>query len=192
MDCSKPGFPVHHQLPELAQTQVHWVGDAIRPSPPLSSPSPPTFTLSQHQGLLQRVSSLHQVIKELEFQVQHQSFQWIFKTDFLEDGLVGSFAVQGTLKNLLQHHSSKVSILPCSGFLISKAFAQQKQRKLLMSEKSAHRMEENSYKWCDQQKLVSTIYKHPMMFKSIKNKQPNQQMGKSLKKMFFQRRVTNG
>ena len=83
MDCSTPGFPVYHQLSELAQTHIHWVGDAIQPSHPLSSPSPPTFDLSHHQGLFQWVSSLHQVAKVLEFQLQHQSFQWIFRTDFL-------------------------------------------------------------------------------------------------------------
>ena len=66
MDCSTPGFPVHHQLPELAQTHVHWVGDAIQPSHPLLSPSPPAFSLSQHQGLFQWVSSSHQVTKILE------------------------------------------------------------------------------------------------------------------------------
>ena len=83
MDCKTPGLPVHHQLPEFTQTHVHWVGDAIQPSHPLSSPSPPAFNLSQHQGLFQWVSSLHQVAKVLEFQLQHQSFQWIFRTDFL-------------------------------------------------------------------------------------------------------------
>ena len=83
MDCSTPGFPVHHQLPELTKTHVHWVGDAIQPSHPLLSPSPTTFNLSQHQGLFQWVSSSHQVAKVLEFQLQHQSFQWIFKTNFL-------------------------------------------------------------------------------------------------------------
>ena len=65
MDCSMPGFPVHHQLSEFTQTQVHWVGDAIQPSHPLLTPSPPTFNLSQHQGLFQWVSSLHQVAKVL-------------------------------------------------------------------------------------------------------------------------------
>ena len=65
LDCSTPGFPVHHQLPELAQTHVHRVSDAIQPSHPLSSPSPPAFNLSQHQGLFQWVSSLHQVAKLL-------------------------------------------------------------------------------------------------------------------------------
>ena len=69
MDCRTSGFPVHHQLPELAQTHVHWVGDAIQTSHPLSSPSPPAFYLSQHQGLFQWVSSLHQVAKVLEFQL---------------------------------------------------------------------------------------------------------------------------
>ena len=81
MDCSMSGFPVHHQLPELTQTHVHWVGDAIQPSHPVASPSP-ALDLSQLQGLFQGVSSLHQVAKILEFQLQHQSFQWIFRTDF--------------------------------------------------------------------------------------------------------------
>ena len=83
IDSSMPGFPVHHQLPELAQTRVHSIGDTIQPSHPLSSPSPPTYNLSQHQGLFKRVSSLHQVVKVLELQLQHQSFQWTFRTDFL-------------------------------------------------------------------------------------------------------------
>ena len=78
MDCSRPGLPVHHQLPEFTQTHVHWVGDALQPSHPLSSPSPHNFDLSQHQGLFQWVYSLHQVAKVLEFQLQHYSFQWIF------------------------------------------------------------------------------------------------------------------
>ena len=83
MDCSTPGLPVHHQLLEFTQTHVHWVSDAIQPSHPLSSPSPPVFNLSQHQGLFQWVSSSHQVAKVLEFQLQHRSFQWIFRTDLL-------------------------------------------------------------------------------------------------------------
>jgi len=99
MDCSTPGFPVHHQLPELTQTYVHWVSDAIQPSHPLSSPSPPTFNLSQHQSLLQWVRSLHQAAKLLEFQLQHQFFQ-------------------GTRKRLLQHHSSKASIFWHPAFFI--------------------------------------------------------------------------
>ena len=82
-DCSKPGLPVYHQLLEFTQTHVLWVGDAIQPSHPLSSPSPPAFNLSQHQGLFQWVSSSHQVAKVLEFQLQHQFFHWIFSTDFL-------------------------------------------------------------------------------------------------------------
>ena len=89
-DCSTPGFPVHHQLLELAQTHVHQVDDATPPSRPLLSPSPPAFNLSQHQGPFQWVSSSHQVAKVLEFQLQHQSFQWLFRTDFLSDRLVGS------------------------------------------------------------------------------------------------------
>ena len=83
MDCSMTGFLVHHKLSEFTQTHVHWVGDTIQPSHPLSSPSPPAFNFSQHQGLFQRVSSLNQVAKVLEFQLQHQSFQWIFRIDFL-------------------------------------------------------------------------------------------------------------
>ena len=77
------GLPVHHQLPEFTQTHVHWISDAIQPSHPLLSPSSPTFNLSQHQGLFKWVSSSHRVAKVLEFQLQHQSFEWIFRTDFL-------------------------------------------------------------------------------------------------------------
>ena len=90
MDCSTPGFPSHHQLPEFTQTHVHQVGDAIQPSHPLSSPSPPAFNLLQHQSLFKWITSSHQVSKILEFQLHHQSFQWIFRTDFLYDGLIGS------------------------------------------------------------------------------------------------------
>ena len=110
-DCSMPAFPVHYQLLELTQTHVHLVGDAIQPSHPLLSPSPPTFNLSQYQGLFQWVSSLYHVAKVLEFQLHYQSFQWIlglisFRMDWLD-----LIAVQGTFKSLLQHHSSKASIL---------------------------------------------------------------------------------
>ena len=83
MNYSTPGFPVYHHLPELAQTHVHRVIDTIQPSHPLSFPSLPTFNLSQQQGLLQWVSSLHQVAKVLELYLQPQSSQWIFRTDFL-------------------------------------------------------------------------------------------------------------
>ena len=76
MNHSMPGLPIHHQLPESTQTHVHWVSDAIQPSCPLSSPSPPALNLSQHQGLFKWVSSSHQVATVLEFQLQHQSFQW--------------------------------------------------------------------------------------------------------------------
>ena len=87
--CSMPGFLVHHQLPELAQTHVHWVGDAIQPSHLLSSPSPPAVNLPQHQGLFQWVSSSSpHVAKVLELPLQHQSFQWILRTEFLYDWLV--------------------------------------------------------------------------------------------------------
>ena len=76
MNSSTPDLPVHHQLPESTQTHVHCVGDAIQPSHPLSAPSPPAPSPSQHQGLFQWVNSLHQVAKVLEFQLQHQSLQW--------------------------------------------------------------------------------------------------------------------
>ena len=75
MDCSTPGLPVHHQLPKLAQTPAPLVNDAIQPSHSLSSPFPPAFNLSEHQGLFKSVGSSHQVAKVLEFQLQHQSFQ---------------------------------------------------------------------------------------------------------------------
>ena len=111
MNRSTPGLPVHHQLPELTQTHVHWVGDAIQPSHLLLSPSPSAFNFSRHQGLFKWVSSSHQVAKVLEFQLQHQSFQWIFRDDSL--GLTGliSLLSKGFSRVLLQHHSSKASIL---------------------------------------------------------------------------------
>ena len=83
MDCSMPSFPALHQLPELAQTHVHWVSGTIQPSHPLLSPSPSAFSLSQHQGLFQWVGFSHQVAKGLELQLQHQPFQWIFRVDLL-------------------------------------------------------------------------------------------------------------
>ena len=116
IDCSTPGFPALHYLLDFAQTHVHSVGDAIQPSHPLSPPSPPALNLSQHQGLFQWVSSSHQVAKVLELQLQHQSFQWIlisFRIDWFD-----LLAVQGTLKSLLQHHSSKASILQCLAFFL--------------------------------------------------------------------------
>ena len=118
MDCRMPGLPIHYQLLEFTHIHVHWVSDAIPPSHSLSSYSPPTFNLSQHQGLSQWVSSSHQVAKVLYLQLQHQFFQWIsglisFRMDWLN-----LLAVQGTLKSLLQHHSSKTSILHCSAFFI--------------------------------------------------------------------------
>ena len=83
MNCNTPGLPVHHQLPEFTQTHAHRVGDAIQPSHPLSSSSPPAPNPSQHQGIFQWVSSTHEVAKVLEFQLQHQSFQWTLRTDLL-------------------------------------------------------------------------------------------------------------
>ena len=118
MDGSTPGLPVHHQLLEFTQSHVPWIGDAIQLSHPLSSPSPPAFKLSQPQGLFQWVNSSHQVAKILEFQLQHQFFWWIFRTDVVRVDWLDLLAVQGILKSLLQHHSSKASILWCSAFFI--------------------------------------------------------------------------
>ena len=118
MDCSTPGLPVHHQVPEFTQTHVHWVGKAIQPSYPLLSPFPPAFNLSQHQGLYKWVSSSHQVAKYWSFSFNIHPFNEhpgliSFRMDWLD-----LLAVQGTLKSLLQHHSSKASVLRCSAFFI--------------------------------------------------------------------------
>ena len=83
MNRNMPGLPVHHQLPEFTQTHRHRVADAIQPSHPLSSPSPPAPNPSQHQGIFKWVSSSHEVAKVLELQLQHQSFQWTPRTDLL-------------------------------------------------------------------------------------------------------------
>ena len=106
------------KLPEFAHSHVHWVGDAIQPSHLLLPPSRSALNLSQHQGLFQWVSSSHQVSKVLE--VQHQSFQWIFRVDLTSFRIDWFYllAIQGTLKSLLQHHSSKASILWVSAFLM--------------------------------------------------------------------------
>ena len=90
MNCSTPGLPVHHQLPEFTQTHAHWVSDATQPSHPLSSPSPPAHNPLQYQGLFKWVNSSHEVAKVLEFQLQHLSFQWTPGIDLLRNGLVGS------------------------------------------------------------------------------------------------------
>ena len=118
VDCSMPGFPLHHQLLELAQTHVHWVSDAIQPSCPLSSLSPPIFNLSQHQHLFQWVSSSHRCqsigasasASVLPMNIQDWFPLGLNRFDFL--------AVQGTLKSLLQHHSSKTSVLWYSAVFI--------------------------------------------------------------------------
>ena len=118
MNRRAPGLPVHQQLLESTQTHIHWVGDVIQSSHPLSSHSPPALNLSQHQGLFKWVSSSHQVAKLLEFKLQNQSFIWRPRTDLLQVGLLDLLAVQGTLKSLLQHHSSKASMLQCSALFI--------------------------------------------------------------------------
>ena len=96
------------------QTNVHWVSDAIQPSYPLPCPSPPALNLSQHQGLFKWLSSSHQVAKVSEFQLQHQSFQWTPGLISVRMDWFDLLAIQGALKSLLQHHSSKASILWCS------------------------------------------------------------------------------
>ena len=116
MDYRLLGFCVLRHLPELAQIHVHRVGDAIQPSHPLLSPSPAAFNLSQHQGLFKWVSFLHQVAKVLEFSFSispsnEYSGLISFRMDWLD-----LLAVQGTLKSLLQHHSSKASLIQCSAF----------------------------------------------------------------------------
>ena len=113
-----PGLPVHCQLPEFTQTHVHWVGDAIQPSNPLSSPSTPTFNLSQDQSLFKRVSFSHQMAKYWSFSFSiSPSNEYLGLISFRMDQL-DLLEVQGTLKSLLQHQSSKPSILWCSAFLI--------------------------------------------------------------------------
>ena len=118
MDCSTPGLPVHHRLLEFTQTHVHQVGDAIQPSHPLSSPSPPAFNLPQHQGLFNE-SALHirwPKYWSFSFSVNPSNgyLRLIsFSTDWFD-----LLAVQGTLKSLLQHHSSKASIFWHSAFFM--------------------------------------------------------------------------
>ena len=118
MGCSMPGIPVHHQLLEPTQTHVHWVGDAIQPSHPLSSPSPLALSVSQHQGFS------HELALHIRWP-KYWSFSFSTSPSSEHPGLVSFrmdwldlLAVQGTVKSLLQHHSSKASILWCSAFFI--------------------------------------------------------------------------
>ena len=110
--------PCPSPTPRFTQTHVHQVGDAIQPSHPLLSPSPPTCNFSQHQGLFKWVSSLHQVAKVYEIQLQHQSCQWTLRTDLFRIDWLYLFSVQETRNSLLQHHSSKASILQSWAFFI--------------------------------------------------------------------------
>ena len=117
MNCSTPGLPVHHQFQEFTQTHVHWLSNAIQPPHPLLSPSPPAFNLSQQQGLFQWVLHIRWP-KDWSFRFSislssEYSGQISFRMDWLD-----LLAVQGTLKSLLQHHSSKASILWHSGFFL--------------------------------------------------------------------------
>ena len=118
MDCNTPGLPVHRQLLELAQTHVHQVGDAIQPSHPLLSPSPPAFNLSQHQGLFQWVSSSHQVAKVLELNFSISSSNEHSGLVSYRINWLDLLAVQRTLKSLFHHHSLKASILQGSAFFM--------------------------------------------------------------------------
>ena len=121
-NSSQPHEPQHASppcpspIPEFTQTHVHWVSDAIQPFHPLSSSSPPALNLSQYQGLFKWISSLHQVAEVLEFQLQHQSFQWTLRMISFRMDWLDLIAVQGIPKSLLQHCSSKASILWCSAF----------------------------------------------------------------------------
>ena len=119
MNHSMPGLPVHHQLPEFTQTHVHQVDDAIQPSHPLLSPSPPAPNLSSIR-VFSNKSTLHMRWPKYwsfgVFQLQHQSFQWTPRVDLLQNGLVGCPCSLGTLRSLLQHHSSKASVLWPSAF----------------------------------------------------------------------------
>ena len=118
MCCSAPCFPVHHQLLELTKNHVHCISDAIQTSHPLLPSSPFLFNLYQHQGLFHWVAFSNLVAKVLEFQLQNQSFQWILLLMFFRIDWLDLLEVQGTLKSLPQHHSSKASILPHSAFFI--------------------------------------------------------------------------
>ena len=112
MDCSIPGFLVLHYLLVFAQTHVHWIGDVIQPSHPLSPPSPPALILSKHHGLFQWIDPLHQVAKVLELQLPINIQSWFLKIDWFD------LAVQGILKSLLQHHNLKASFLWHSAFFM--------------------------------------------------------------------------
>ena len=117
MNGSTPGLPVHHQLPKSIQTHVHWVGDAIQPFNPLSSPSPPTFNLSQHQGLFKLVLHIRWP-RCWSFSFSNSPSNEYSGLISLRTDWLDLLAVQGTLKSLLQHHSSKASILWHSAFFI--------------------------------------------------------------------------
>ena len=118
MDYSTAGFAVRHQLPELAQSHAHWLGYAIQPSHSLPFPPPHAFNLSQHQGLFKWVSTQHQVAKVLEFSFSISPSNEYSRLISFKFGWLDLLTGQGTLKSLLQHHSSKASILWCSVFFM--------------------------------------------------------------------------
>ena len=118
MDCTTLGFPLHHQLPELTQTHVHWVDGTIQPSHPLSSPFPPAFNLSKHQGLFPVLHIRWPKYWSFSFSISPSNEYSVlisFRIDWYD-----ILAVQGTLKSL-QHHSSKASVLRHSAFFMSNA-----------------------------------------------------------------------
>ena len=115
MDCSTPGLPVLHHLPDFAQIHVNRVNDAIQPSHPLLPTSPPVLNIPSIRVFS---NESHQVAKVLEFQLQHQSFQWIFRVDFLWDWLVWSPCCSRDSKESSQHHNLKASIIQCSAFFM--------------------------------------------------------------------------
>ena len=167
MESSTPGFPVLQCLLEFARIHVHWVMDAIQASHPLLLRSPPVLSLSQHQGLFQWVGSSHQVTKVSELQLQHQSFQWIFRVDFFfffffRIDWFDFLAVQGTLKSLPQHHSSKTSVLWCSAFFMVQL--KMATHPVLLPWKSHGQRSLVGYSPCSHKELDKTEWPHFLSF----------------------------
>ena len=138
MDYSTPDLPAPHHLPEFAQVHTHCISDAIQPSHPLMPSSLPALNLSWYQGLFQWVGCSHQVTKILEFHLQHQSFQWVFRLIPCKIDWFDLLTDQRTLRSLLQHHSLNASILCCSAFFI-----------LQLSQTAHDNWEDNSLDYAD-------------------------------------------
>ena len=118
MDCSTPGFPVPHHLPKFAQVHVHCIGDATQPSHPLTPSSPLPSIFPSIRDFSNEADFSHQMNKTLELQLQHQSLNEYSGLIFFRIDWFDLLAVQGTLKSLLQHHSSKAAVLQCSAFFM--------------------------------------------------------------------------